>query len=67
MALMSVNLVGAILLSVDPVGAILLSVELANGEAMGLGSVVSALLNGVAAKVLWAEPLLPEVTGAAVF
>ncbi|KAG9966896.1 hypothetical protein KCU61_g265, partial [Aureobasidium melanogenum] len=34
MALMSVDLVGAILLSVNSVGAILLSVELAKGEAM---------------------------------
>ena len=55
MALMSVDLVGAILLSVNSVGAILLSVELAKGEAMGLASVVSTLLNGVAAIVLW-EP-----------
>ena len=54
------------LLFVDSDEAILLSVELAKGEGTGLDSVVSTLLNGEAAIVLWVEPLLPNVTGAAV-
>lgn len=53
-------------MSVNSAGAILFSVELAKGEAMGLDSIVSKLLNGVAPTVLWAEPLLLKVTGAVV-